>query len=74
MPLPTPDLLAPLPEPDCTFDTTRATADDRQKLDYERQCYRHAEIIIRARFERLQDEVGKMIKAVKSDEGLSASR
>ena len=74
MPLPAPDLLAPLPEPDCTFDTTRATADDRQKLDYERQCYRHAEIIIRARFERLQDEVGKMIKAVKSDEGLSASR
>jgi len=66
MPLPAPDLLAPLPEPDCTFDTTRATADDRQKLDYERQCYRHAEIIIRARFERLQDEVGKMIKAGKS--------
>jgi hypothetical protein len=73
MPVPAPELLTAPPAPDCALDPTRAT-DDRQKLDYERQCYRHAEIIIRARFERLQDEVGKMIKAVKSDEGLSASR
>jgi hypothetical protein len=68
------ELLAPPSEPDCAFDKTRADADDRQKLDYERQCYRHAEMIIRARLERLQGDVERMIKAVKRGESLSDSR
>jgi len=48
-------LLAPQPEPDCEFKTTGTDADERQKLDYERQCYRHAEMIVRSRLKLLQD-------------------
>ena len=42
-PLPDKALLGRLPEPDCKFKTSEADTDDRQKLDYERQCYRRAE-------------------------------
>jgi hypothetical protein len=38
----------------------------RAKLDYERQCYRHAEIILRDRLLALQAAVGETIKAVKA--------
>jgi hypothetical protein len=40
-------------------------ADDRQKLDYERQCYRHTEIIARDRLQLLQNAVDKTVDAVK---------
>jgi hypothetical protein len=36
----------------------------RAKLDYERQCYRHAEMILRDRLLRLQAAVGETIMAV----------
>jgi hypothetical protein len=74
MPVPAPELLTPPSQPNCAFDPARTDTDDRQKLDYERQCYRHAEMIMRARLERLQSEIGQLIKAEKSGEGLSASR
>jgi len=74
MPVPAPELLAPPTQPVCAFDSTRTDADDRQKLDYERQCYRHAEMILRDRLERLQGDVEEMLKAAKSAERVSASR
>ncbi|HEY7300516.1 MAG TPA: hypothetical protein VH684_21680 [Xanthobacteraceae bacterium] len=74
MPVPAAELLAPPSQPNCAFDSTRTDADDRQKLDYERQCYRHAEMIIRDRLERLQGDVEQMIKAAKSTERVSANR
>ena len=33
------------------------------RLDYERQCYQHAEMILRNRLRHLQAAVGKTIKA-----------
>jgi hypothetical protein len=36
----------------------------RAKLDYERQCYRHAEMILRDRLLGLQAAVGETIKAI----------
>jgi hypothetical protein len=65
VPLPNKALLGRLPEPDCKFKTSEADTDDRQKLDYERQCYRHAEIIARLRLLRLQGSVDKTIRALK---------
>lgn len=50
-------LLVSSVEPDCAFKTDDPNADERQKLDYERQCYRHAEIIVRDRLSRLQNSV-----------------
>jgi hypothetical protein len=69
VPLPSPALLATQPEPDCEFPTTETDADERQKLDYERQCYRHAEMIARARLRALQRSVARTIRAVKSCDG-----
>jgi hypothetical protein len=74
MPIPAAELLSPPSQPNCAFDSTRTDADDRQKLDYERQCYRHAEMIIRDRLERLQGDVEQMIKAANSTERVSANR
>jgi hypothetical protein len=65
VPLPDKALLGRLPEPDCKFKTSGADTDDRQELDYERQCYRHAEIIARLRLLRLQGSVDKTIRALK---------
>ena len=59
-------LLKPQPEPDCTFPATDTAADERQKLDYERQCYRHAEMIARTRLQLLQESVAKTAAAVKN--------
>ena len=39
VPIPSEALLKPQPEPDCTFPATDTAADERQKLDYERQCF-----------------------------------
>ena len=65
IPLPDPGLLRPQAEPECEFPPGDTNADDRQKLDYERQCYRHAEIIARDRLQLLQDAVDKTVEAVK---------
>jgi len=69
IPLPTIAQLAPQPEPDCEFPATDSNADERQKLDYERQCYRHAEIIARARLRLLQRSVARTIRAIKQCDG-----
>jgi Protein of unknown function (DUF3551) len=71
-------LLTPPLEFDCEFKTTSldgraqptetgATADAarRMKLDYERQCYQHVEMILRDRLQRLQAATGATIKAAK---------
>ena len=60
-------LLAPQPEPDCAFKTDDPNATERQQLDYERQCYRHAEMIVRNRLQMLQD-------AIKARPGVPAGR
>jgi hypothetical protein len=65
IPLPTRAQLHPQPEPDCDFKATPGT-DERQKLDYERQCYRQAEGIVRNRLQRLQDSVEQTVKAVQA--------
>jgi len=66
IPVPGRELLNPQTEPDCEFKTDDPKADERQKLDYERQCYRHAEMIVRSRLQLLQGSVEGAIKAVKS--------
>jgi hypothetical protein len=57
-------LLAAPTKPDCTFheiglgDTVQDAADvTRRRLDYERRCYRRAEMMMRARLRRLQAAV-----------------
>jgi hypothetical protein len=42
------------------------SADALSKLDYEAQCYRHAEMIARNRLARLQNSVQGMVKAGKA--------
>jgi len=61
---------APQPTP------TRAEADAalRVKLDYERQCYRHDEMILRNGLQLLQASVGEMIKAVNRNERPAAKQ
>jgi hypothetical protein len=68
IPLPAAPLLSPQPEPRCEFETTDTNTDERQKLDYERQCYRHAEMIVRSRLQLLQISVDETINAVKGRE------
>jgi TPR repeat protein len=65
--LPDSVLLAPQPAPNCAFKTDDPNATERQQLDYERQCYRHAEMIVRNRLQMLQD-------AIKERPGVAASR
>jgi hypothetical protein len=55
-------LLEPQPDPDCRF--KGASTDERQKLDYQQQCYRKAEIAVHERLRELQKSVGK-IEAVR---------
>ena len=64
IPVPGLALLAPQSEPNCEFPTTDSQSDERQRLDYERQCYRHAEMIVRARLRLLQRSVAKTIRAI----------
>jgi hypothetical protein len=45
-------------------DATTEAAALRTKLDYERQCYRHAEMIVRQRLEALQVAVRGTIRAI----------
>ena len=61
--LPERSLLQPQPEPDCAFKgslSNPATAEEmRMKLDYEQQCYRQAEAIVRTRLQQLQNSLDK---------------
>jgi hypothetical protein len=64
--LPDPALVQRQPAPACGFRgpvSNPITAEEaRQKLDYEQQCYRASESIVRGRLEQLQDYVQKMTK------------
>ena len=68
IPLPDRTLLQRQPEPDCIFRGTISspmTVEElRQKLDYEQQCYRQAEFIVRGRLQQLQDSVDETVRAV----------
>ncbi len=44
----------------------------RTQLDYERQCYKHAEMIARARLTSLQAAVQDSVKAIRRNEGGSS--
>ena len=65
IPLPAALLLSRQQEPNCTFETAESNADEHQKLDYERQCYRHAEMIVRSQLQLLQDSVDRMKSVIK---------
>jgi hypothetical protein len=86
IPLPRRTLLTPPPDVDCTFKDSSNAADIapsptsaeavaavRMKLDYERQCYRHNEIILRNGLEQLQAAVDETIKAVTGNDRSAAS-
>lgn len=69
-PIPLPDraLLVPQPEPDCELKTqthlnSPGPDTEHMTLEYERECYREAEIIVRSRLRQLQVSVGETIKA-----------
>ncbi len=55
------------PEPSAAGAQASSGADSplRTKLDYERQCYRHADVIAHDRLWRLQAAVGETIKSLK---------
>ena len=65
VPLPRRELPKPPPDFKCEFETVDPKPDVLRKLDYERQCYRHASMILRARLNHLQGSVDKTIKAIK---------
>jgi len=86
IPLPRRTLLTPPLDVDCTFKDSSDAADGapsptpaqavaavRMKLDYERQCYRHNEIILLNGLEQLQAAVGETIKAVTGNDRSTAS-
>jgi hypothetical protein len=64
IPLPDSELLQRPPEPNCELEAFEFKGDDLQKLDYERQCYREAEVIARSRLLLLQTSIEQMIKAL----------
>jgi hypothetical protein len=78
-PLPDTALLKPQPAPKCDArsrsaspkqSASAATADSDARLsqlDYEAQCYRHAEMIARNRLGRLQESVQDMARAAKKE-------
>jgi len=70
--LPEPALLRPPTAPNCEAKAqpgpSDPAADPAARLDYERQCYRHAELIVRDRLEWLQAAVGETINSVRSSE------
>jgi hypothetical protein len=69
IPLPSRALLAPPAAPDCTYRAPAGSTEDaRVKLDYERQCYRHYEMIARQRLMLLQASVERTIRAVRQAE------
>jgi hypothetical protein len=74
---PDPALLAQPGTPDCgfngTFSIPPTPEETRQKLDYEAQCYRQAEALVRARLEALQEAVRQMLAATASRATLASA-
>ena len=68
VPLPDSDLLVPPPEPNCKLDAPDLKTDDARRLDYERQCYRAAEVFARSRLLLLQSSVDKTAEALRNRE------
>jgi hypothetical protein len=66
VPRPDQSLLKPQPAPDCAFTgplSNPPTAEEtRMKLDYEQQCYRQSEMIVRSRLGQLQKSVEEVTK------------
>lgn len=63
--LPDQALLKRQTEPACSYKSTESKTDELKKLEFERQCYRHAEIIARHRLQQLQSAVDRSIKSAK---------
>ena len=76
IPVPEPELLNRQAAPDCEFKSAAQANDEvalrAMKLDYEQQCYRQSEDILRTRMERLQDGVSKTIEALRRWDRTSA--
>jgi hypothetical protein len=74
--MPEAELLERPAAPDCEFKSDTPADSDAalraMKLDYEQQCYRQSEFILRARMERLQDAVRKTIESSKAEAPPSA--
>jgi hypothetical protein len=66
IPLPDSALLTPPQKPVCEFRESNPNV--RQKLEYERECYRQSEIILRVRLQKLQRSIKRTINAVKTNE------
>jgi hypothetical protein len=69
IPLPQHTLLVPQAEPDCEFRAQSHPRQDepgaeRAKVDYERDCYRQAELIVRTRLRLLQASFAETLKAL----------
>ena len=66
VPPPDQSLLEPQPPPDCAFKEPLSNPptpeETRMKLDYEEQCYRQSEMIVRTRLEQLQKSIEKATK------------
>jgi hypothetical protein len=69
-------LLEPAAAPDCAFRGTMSNPAEqiRAKLEYEAQCYRQAEAIVRERLGQLQDAAEKMIRAIRHRNLVISSR
>lgn len=68
LPLPGPALLSAQPAPDCPALARRdsdQSLTQRMMLEFERECYRQAEIRVRERLQRLQGSVAGTIRAIK---------
>jgi hypothetical protein len=78
VPIPEPALLDPASAPDCSYrgstGNPATTQEMRAKLDYEAQCYRQAEAIVRGRLGQLQDAAEKMIRAIRQRNLVISSR
>ena len=81
IPVPSAALLKSQPDPACEYKADKVGRPDnpksgdaegdaaalRAKLDYERQCYRHTEIIVRQRLHALQASVRGTMRAIERD-------
>jgi hypothetical protein len=76
IPLPRQTLLTPQPPPQCDYKSGHengkaqpqpadANEQERSKLDWERQCFRSSERLVRERLAQLQASVRETIKAVR---------
>ena len=66
IPRPAQSLLEPQSPPDCAFkgplSNPPTVEETRMKLDYEQQCYRQSEMIVRTRLQQLQNSVEEASK------------